>query len=269
MKVKKEQLVYIILTLLSILLIVIGVVVKDPYGAISLNIGLSIISTVIVYFILKILSDDPMKPILDQFARLSEELRQSSNLLSSSSVTGLIGVHNTRSNLPTSDWISRIKDCDGDISIFCYAMQFLVDDANFDEAIKTKLKEGKRIKILLGSPNGMFINARTAEEHDEGNIAERINRAKSRLEQINNDVAVDNRIEVRYHDTPLYASIYILGSKMIVTPQLHGQRGALAPVFELVQVNDQRCLYNKYSEMFNSIWNKSNTNSTSTGKIIC
>ncbi len=256
-KFTKEKLVYVIMFLLSVICILIGIWYDGTsVGDIVLNVGLSILSTVIVYFLLN-MSDDPMKPIIDRVDSISTELSQTVDLLKDVSETGVMRVWNTRSDFPVKEWIKRIRNANGDIRIFCYAMAFLIDDNEFDKAIEMKLKEGKRVHILLGKPDGLCIVNRTAEEQSEGNIAERIGRASQRLQKINKNAGVaDNQLQIRFHDTPLYASIYIFGDTMIVTPQLYGQRGALAPIIELKKAANEDCLYNKYDHMFREIWDE-------------
>ena len=253
-KITKEILTYIIMFLLSIILIILGVVLNGNAADIMMNIGLSIISTVIVYFILKFCAEDPMDSIVEKVDQLSDELTASVDMLKSTKETGIINSWNTRSDCPIKEWISRIEKSDGDIRILCYAMSFLVDDGDFDDVMLKKASEGKKIQILLGNPTGECIKARTIEERNEGNIAERIERAAVRIDDINRKLPGGNKIEIKYHDTPLYASIYIMGSKAIITPQLYATRGALAPILEIQKTDSKHCMYIKYLDMFKEVW---------------
>lgn len=253
-KITKEILTYIIMLLFSIILIILGVVLNGRISDIMMNIGLSITSTVIVYFILKFCTEDPMEAIIEKVDTLSDELTNSIDMLKSTKETGIINSWNTRSDYPVKEWLKRIEKSDGDIKILCYAMSFLIDDGNFDEVIIKKASEGRKIQILLGNPSGECIKARTLEEKNEGNIAERIERAVARIKDINSKLPDDSKIEIKYHDTPLYASIYILGTKTIVTPQLYATRGALAPILEIQKTDNKQCIYIKYMKMFEEIW---------------
>lgn len=259
-KITKESLVYIIMLLLSVIMIIFGVIYSGTMtGDILLNIGLSIVSTVLIYFLLK-LSDDPMKPIVDKVDEISKELNESIDLLKDERNTGISRVWNVRSELETKEWLELIKNSNGDIKILCYAMAFLIDDADFDDIIRNKILEGKKIQILIGKPNGENIKKRTLEENSEGDINERISRLFSRLKKINNNVSnsnndFNNYIELRYHDTPLYSSIYIFGDFMIVNPQLYGVRGAKAPILGVKKISNKNCLYNEYYNVFMEIWN--------------
>lgn len=253
-KITKEILTYIIMFLLSIILIILGVVLSGDAADIMMNIGLSIISTVIVYFILKFCAGDPMDSIVEKVDQLSDELTSSVDMLKSTKETGIINSWNNRSDCPVKEWINRIEMSDGTIRILCYAMSFLVDDGDFDEVMLKKASEGKKIQILLGKPTGECIKARTIEERIEGNIADRIERAAARIDDINKRLSEEKKIEVKYHDTPLYASIYIMGSKAIITPQLYATRGALAPILEIQKTDNKQCMYIKYLEMFNEVW---------------
>lgn len=241
--------------MVSIIMIIVGILNKgNVVGDISLNIGISIISTVLVYLFLKFLADDPLQPVIDKIESLSSELSKSVDLLKDGRETGVLRICNNRSELSLKEWIARIEKSKGDIRILCYAMAFLIDDSRFDDVIKRKIEEGKKVEVLLGKPGGKCIQERTLEEKNEGNIDERINRTFCRLRKIKNEVADENSIVVKYHDTPLYASIYIFGENMIVTPQLYGERGAGAPILEVVKTENRECLYNKYYNMVENIW---------------
>ena len=195
-----------------------------------------------------------MASVTQKIDLISEELTASVDMLKSTKETGITNSWNTRSDFPVKDWIAKIETTDGDIAILCYAMSFLVDDSNFDDALLTAIRNGNRVRILFGDPTGECIKSRTLEEKNEGNISERIERAVSRIQSINQQLPVHEKIEIKYHNTPLYASVYIWGSSALITPQLYATRGALAPILEIKKTNSKQCIYNKYYEMFEAIW---------------
>lgn len=98
------------------------------------------------------------------------------------------------------------------------------------------------MEILLGS----YIDARTIEEKIEGSISDRIKTSIARIQ------AISDKIEILYFNAPLYASIYEFGTKMLVTPQLYGTRGASAPLIMLEKTENG--LFDSYNKYFDDIW---------------
>ena len=241
--------------LISVILIILGVINEGDFIAdIGINIGLSILSTVIVYFILKVGAENPMEPIIEKMDLLSNELTVSIDMLKSTKETGIINTWNSRGDYPAKEWISRISSTNGDINILCYAMHFLLDEPDFDDELIKVAKDGKKVRILVGLSNGEYVKARTIEEKSEGDIGERIKRVSDRLACINNELPEGKKIEIKYHDTPLYASIYVFGSNMLVTPQLYATRGAKAPLLEIKDTENAQSLFKKYLRMFDAVW---------------
>ena len=171
-------------------------------------------------------------------------------LLKQASSTGLKAIWNTRSELATDEWIQILQSSKGDIKILSYAMAFFPEHASFEKIMNTKIAEGASVQILLGKPFGNNIEARTLEEKSEGKISERILTTVERMKNIND-------IEIKFHDTPLYASIFIFGDTMLVTPQLYGTRGAKAPLMKIQNIHNEDSLFSSYLNYFNSVWSTS------------
>lgn len=242
-----KKLVYIILCLVAIILIGCGYFYKNSMiEGVCVSVGASILATILINSFQEKWLGDPLNTILQNMKLIGKELSNSVALFSMSKRSGLIGVWSKRANLQTNDWIDYLKQSDNDIKILCYAMSFLPENPNFSRVINEKISKGVKIRILFGAPNGKYIKERTKEERTEGSISERIKTSVLRVQAINDNV------EIRYFDAPLYASIYEFGSKMLVTPQLYGIRGASAPLILLEKVEDG--LFDAYDKYFENVW---------------
>lgn len=251
-KIGKEALVYIIILLLSMLLLIYGAKNNSTIGGtVAINIGTSILASVFIYFILNFFIGAPLKPIVSSMKEIKMGLTDTVALLGQASKAGLIGIWSNRSDFETKYWIELLKESKGDIDILCYAMAFLPEHPDFNNLIEQKLQSGYNIRILLGDPDGCNIKKRTIEEKNEGDIVSRIRTSIERLKQIENY----EKIKIKYHNTPLYASIYRFGDTLLVTPQLYATRGAKAPLLRVQKNDTASSLYNSYSAYFESVWN--------------
>ncbi|WZL81843.1 hypothetical protein QBE53_01715 [Vallitaleaceae bacterium 9-2] len=250
-KVGKELLVYIIIFLLSILILIYGAKNNNTItGTVAINVGTSILASVFIYFILNFFIGDPLKPIVSSMKEIKMGLTDTITLLGQASKTGLVGIWSNRSDLETKYWIEILKESKGDIDILCYAMAFLPEHSDFNSLISEKINLGYSVRILLGNPCGNNIKSRTIEEKNEGSISSRIETSRQRLKQIQNF----DKIQIKYHDTPLYASIYRFGDTILVTPQLYGTRGAKAPLLKVQKNDTDSSLYESYSTYFKLVW---------------
>lgn len=243
----KKVLVYIIFCLIAVILIGFGCFYKESViGGVCISVGASILATVLINCLTEKWLGDPLNTIISNMKNIGNKLNDSVSLLSMSKSTGLVGVWSKRADLETKDWIKYLKQSEGDIKILCYAMSFLPEHPNFAGVINEKISKGTKVKILLGDPMGKYISARTLEEKTEGPISERIKTSATRVQEINND------IEIRYFDAPLYASIYEFGTRMLVTPHLYGTRGACAPLIMIEKTEDG--LFDSYDKYFEDVW---------------
>lgn len=253
----KKLLVYLFLFIIAIVLVGFGYIsIDSKIGGVCISVGASIMSTILINTITERWLGDPLYTIMQNMKGIGNKLNDSVNILTMSKSTGLVGIWNKRVDLETKDWISYIEQTEGDIKILCYAMSFLPEHPNFKKVISNKISKGYAIRILFGDPDGSYIHARTLEENTEGSISERIKASVARIQSISDD------IEIRYFNAPLYASIYEFGSRMFVTPQLFGTRGAAAPLVMLEKTEEG--LFSSYDEYFENVWtNASKQNNTS------
>jgi len=163
--------------------------------------------------------------------------------------SGLFGVWNKRAEIPTQHLIEKMKQAKKSIEILGYIVFFLIDHPDFGEILTNKKNTSCNIRILLGDPKSRNVCERSKEEKDEGSIASRIETVLSRLrrpKEMNND------IEIRLHDTPLYCSIYRFDDEMYVVTHLYGTMGSAAPTLGFKKVDGG--LFNSYCKHFDDIW---------------
>ncbi|NFE72486.1 hypothetical protein FDC27_04760 [Clostridium botulinum] len=247
-EISKEILTYIIITLIGAILTCIGIFGENTYNSICLSIGCSIISTAMVYFLLKGFVGDPLKSVIGRLQKVDISLKESVELLDSASKTGLINVYRHRAKIENSIWIEELSKANDNIDILGYAVNFLPELPEFSQLLTDKGRKGCKIRIILGEPDGKYIKERNKEEKNEGSIKSRIETTIQRLQPL----IEEGLIEVRLQDIPLYCSIYRFDEEMIVTPQLYGTRGAEAPV--CCYKNIENGIFKAYCKHFNNIW---------------
>ncbi|QLG42076.1 MULTISPECIES: DUF5919 domain-containing protein [unclassified Paenibacillus] len=245
---KNELLVYIVVLLLGVIAIVSGQFLGNTINGIFTSIGTSILASAIIYFLLNHFVGSPILPIVSSLQKLDLSLKESVELLNQTSKVGLIGIWSRRMSIDNEIWIKKIKESKSTIDILGYAVHFLPEHYEFNELIETKNKEGCRIRILLGKPDGYYIKARNEEEKNEGSISDRIKTTLARLSPL----LEQGFIEIRLHDAPLYNSIYKFDSEMLVTPHLYGLRGAAAPLMNLKEID--KGIFEIYNKHFEDIW---------------
>lgn len=250
--VAREYLVYTILLLLGCLTTLAGVFMPMRGQTVALSIGTSVIAASIISFTVRYLLGDPFsgvtKEITEVSHALSENLNEAVTVLGSASSTGLLSIAVRRSDVQTDFFVEQIRTSRQNIDLLAYAMAFLPEHPATVPLLKERALTGCQIRILLGDPNGACIKARSVEEKFEGSIQSRIEATLARLEQLKGLPNVD----IRFHDTPLYSSVYRFDSKMIVTPQLYGVRAAAAPLLYLARLEDG--LFDRYLSHFDAIW---------------
>jgi hypothetical protein len=260
--VAREYLVYTILLLLGCLTTLVGVFLPANGQTVALSIGTSVIAASIISFTMRYLLGDPFSGVSDEITSvtraLNANLKEAVTVLASASKTGLLSISVHRSAVQTEFFVEQIRASRQNIDLLAYAMAFLPEHPATVPILKERALAGCRIRILLGDPNGACIKARSIEEKFEGSIQSRIEATLARLEQLK---GLTN-VEIRFHDTPLYSSIYRFDGRMIVTPQLYGVRAAAAPLLYLARVEDG--LFDRYLSNFDAVWSISSSFPTTT-----
>jgi hypothetical protein len=114
-----------------------------------------------------------------------------------------------------------------------------------------KAGAGCRIRIALADPDSRYVAERDAEEGLGGTFRDRI---RSTLDHFKPLFGVDG-IELRFHRTPMYNSVFRGDDEMFVTPHLFALKGYRAPIFLLRRTFDDG-IFDGLVAHFERIWAK-------------
>jgi len=251
-RLSREALAYIVVLLTGIIVVIAGILFRGNARLILLSVGSAFLATALVTLFIQLSLGNPFKEIVGDITRSSDTLTQKLNIavqvLESSTAIGMVSAYSSRSEFPTDDILNLMRVAEHEISLLAYAMAFLPEYPETLSILMDRAKVGCSIRILLGKPKCKSVKGRNIEESTEGDISSRIETSLVRL----NPLLEFPNVEIRLHDTPLYASIYRFDGNMIVTPQLYGKRGASAPVFQFL--DKERGIFPKYLTHFDDIW---------------
>ncbi|MEV5719774.1 DUF5919 domain-containing protein [Amycolatopsis mediterranei] len=163
----------------------------------------------------------------------------------------LVQVFPHRNAVPVELWDRLIKEASETVEILVHAALFLVERPRFIKDLAAKAEAGARIRLAFGDPEGDSVALRGEEEQlDDGTLAARIRNALASYRPL---VGVDG-VEMRFHNTTLYNSIFRFDDEMIINTHVYGFQGAHAPSLHLRRLSAGD-LFETYSESFESVWN--------------
>ena len=140
------------------------------------------------------------------------------------------------------------------IDLLGYAMLFLPEqNSGLVDLLKEKATNGCKIRIALAHPACIAVQMRDEEEQLGGTLSARIQTTLYHFRGIRDCDGID----IRYHSTVLYNSLFRCDNEMFVTPHLYGLHGSKAPLLHL------RCLgpkgiFANFAAHFESVWATTN-----------
>lgn len=146
-------------------------------------------------------------------------------------------------------WHSFFKHAETEIGILAYAALFLAEDAGIVRTIAERAKDGVTVRILLGNPDGPQIRVRGEEEGIGASITAKIHNVIVLLRPL---LDIEG-VELRYHDTPLYNSIYRSDEDLLVNPHVYGLAAAQAPVLH-IRAHQGNTMARMYLDGFERVW---------------
>ena len=168
-------------------------------------------------------------------------------------VSEVVKVYPHRNAIPTDLWDRLINDGNEDIEVLVHAALFLVERPTFVRDLAVKAANGAHIRLLFGDPVSREVARRGDEEQlGKGTLGSRIRNALAFYRPLQ---GVDG-IQMRFHKTTLYNSIFRFDDEMIVNTHVYGFQGAHAPALHLRRLSAGD-LFETYSESFETVWNQS------------
>ncbi|PPK64465.1 DUF5919 domain-containing protein [Actinokineospora auranticolor] len=165
----------------------------------------------------------------------------------------VVKVYPHRNSIPVELWDRLIGDASEHVELLMHAALFLVERPRFIKQLAAKAAAGARIRLLFGEPDSPEVATRSDEEQlGDGTLAARIRNALAFYRPL---IGVPG-VEMRFHRTTLYNSIFRFDDEMIVNTHVYGFQGAHAPSLHLRRLATGD-LFETYSESFDTVWNLS------------
>jgi len=137
-------------------------------------------------------------------------------------------VYPHRSAVPSDTWARLFGRAEHEIGILAYSALLVAEDVAVSVVLREKARDGVRVRIALGDPNGVHVARRGDEERIGDGMSARIRTALVAFRPL-----VEVGAQVRLHDTVLYNSIYRADGELLVNTHVHGRPGAHAPALHL------------------------------------
>lgn len=165
----------------------------------------------------------------------------------------LVKLYPHRNSIPADLWDHLITNASEHVEILVHAGIFLIERPTFVRDLASKAEAGARIRLLFGEPASREVARRSEEEQlGKGTLGSRIRNALAFYRPLQGIEGV----EVRFHKTTLYNSIFRFDDEMVVNTHVYGFQGAHAPALHLRRLSAGD-LFETYSESFEHVWNLS------------
>lgn len=167
----------------------------------------------------------------------------------------LVAAFTHRADVPPDRWWEMFSGAREQIDLLGYAMLFLMEQhPQLPPLLVRKAGESCKIRIALADPDSHEAAERDGEERLNGGLQARIRTARLYFSVLDECPGV----EIHYHRTPLYNSLFRFDDQMFVTPHLYGVPGYSAPLLHLRRRGGQG-LFDSFAGHFESIWGTSAT----------
>jgi hypothetical protein len=165
----------------------------------------------------------------------------------------VIKLYPHRNSIPVELWDHLITNATGHVEVLVHSGIFLIERPTFVRDLATKAKNGARIRLLFGDPASREVARRSDEEQlGKGTLGSRIRNALAFYRPLQDVTGV----EMRFHKTTLYNSIFRFDDEMVVNTHVYGFQAAHAPAMHLRRLSAGD-LFETYSESFEHVWNLS------------
>lgn len=154
----------------------------------------------------------------------------------------------SRSSVPPSLWKSMLDGAKDAIDVLVYSGLFLPEQYDVNR-LADRAQDGCRVRLLFGDPASAAVALRGREEGMGAGMAHRITLALRYIEPI---VGVPG-IEIRLHDTTLYASIFRSDDQLLANVHTWGSPAGQNPVMHLRRVPGGRVV-DHYLTSVDRVW---------------
>ncbi|NNN21653.1 MAG: XRE family transcriptional regulator [Acidimicrobiales bacterium] len=161
----------------------------------------------------------------------------------------LISIWAKRFHAPSSIWLDLFEKASNNIDILVYAGFWLSEDPAIRKVLEKKAKLGVQVRFLFGALDGTAVASRGIEEGIGDSLSAKIRNA---IHNYRNIADLEN-VEIRFHDTPLYSSIYQADESMLVSCHIYGLPAHMTPLLHIQKIPGGE-LFTQYSEGFDRVW---------------
>jgi Domain of unknown function (DUF5919) len=163
-----------------------------------------------------------------------------------------ITLYPSRSAIPDTLWHALIDGANEHLDVLVFAGLFLLDGyPDLAQTLIRKAEDGVSVRLLLGDPTSDAVRLRGEEEGIGDGMAGRIQLSLIYLRP----ALLAPGIEVRFHTTTLYNSIFRFDDDMLVNVHAYGAPAAQSPAFHLRQLPGGR-LFGHYLASFDRVWDQ-------------
>jgi transcriptional regulator with XRE-family HTH domain len=142
----------------------------------------------------------------------------------------ILAAYAHRADVPASAWWQLFEQAKEEIDLLAFALLFLPEqNVGLIPLFQEKALSGCKIRVALADPMCDAVRLRDEEENLGGTLPGRIRSSLSHFRSIRSLPG----IEIRYHSTVLYNSLFRGDAEMFVTPHLYGLHGSKAPLLHL------------------------------------
>lgn len=175
------------------------------------------------------------------------ELLGGSRAISSSS-SELVQMWPTRSAAEPAVWRALMASARERLDVLVYSGGFLVEVLQLVEVIRRGVPLGLRVRVLLGDPESEAVRSRGVDEGLPSLPA----RCASTAEYLSPVMGLEG-VEMRVHDTPLYASLYGFDDSWLVNTHTHGVPAMDSPLLHWQRVPGG-LMVPYYEAAFERVW---------------
>lgn len=162
----------------------------------------------------------------------------------------IIAAYAHRNDVPPNAWLQLFTRAEKQLDLLGNAMLFIPEQhSGMLNMFQEKSARGCKIRVAIADPNCPAIQMRDEEERLGGTLAARIRTTLYHFRSLNNK----SGIEIRYHSTILYNSLFRSDNEMFVTPHLYGLHGSKAPLLHMRRLSSNG-VFTNFAQHFEDVW---------------
>lgn len=162
----------------------------------------------------------------------------------------IVAAYAHRNQVPLDMWWRLFLNAQKNIDLLGYAMHFLPEQhSDLITLFREKATSGCKIRIALADPTCIAVTIRDEEEQLDGTLPALIQSTLYHFRGISGLAGID----LCYHTTNLYNSLFRGDNEMFVTPHLYALHGSRAPLLYLRSLSPDG-LFANFASHFEAIW---------------